>query len=111
MGKLRVYCLKTLKNLSIYPLGNTPSAPSVGDVALEHSGGVRPSHGEYGEVECAERGVEHGHVARCWVKLALVEGDIEVEGGIDRSPSEIFSDDVGVGGHRSVLDGDCVQRL
>ena len=30
MGKLRVYCLKTLKKLSAYPLGNTPSAPSVG---------------------------------------------------------------------------------
>ena len=29
MGKLRVYCLKTLKKLSNYPLGNTPSAPSV----------------------------------------------------------------------------------
>ena len=28
MGKLRVYCLKTLKKLSIYSLGNTPSAPS-----------------------------------------------------------------------------------
>ena len=28
MGKLRVYCLKTLKKLSIYPLSNTPSAPS-----------------------------------------------------------------------------------
>ena len=28
MGKLRVYCLKTLNELSIYPLGNTPSAPS-----------------------------------------------------------------------------------
>ena len=28
MGKLRVYCLKTLKKLSIYPLGKTPSAPS-----------------------------------------------------------------------------------
>ena len=28
MGKLRVYWLKTLKKLSIYPLGNTPSAPS-----------------------------------------------------------------------------------
>ena len=25
---MRVYCLKTLKKLSIYPLGNTPSAPS-----------------------------------------------------------------------------------
>ena len=29
MGKLRVYCLKALNKLSIYPLGNTPSAPSV----------------------------------------------------------------------------------
>ena len=29
MGKWRVYCLKTLKKLSIYPLGKTPSAPSV----------------------------------------------------------------------------------
>ena len=28
VGKLRVYCLKTLNKLSIYPLGNTPSAPS-----------------------------------------------------------------------------------
>ena len=26
---MRVYWLKTLKKLSIYPLGNTPSAPSV----------------------------------------------------------------------------------
>ena len=25
---MRVYCLKTLNKLSIYPLGNTPSAPS-----------------------------------------------------------------------------------
>ena len=31
MGKLRVYCLKTLNKLSIYPLGNTPSAPSIKD--------------------------------------------------------------------------------
>ena len=29
MGKLRVYYLKTLNKLSIYSLGNTPSAPSV----------------------------------------------------------------------------------
>ena len=29
MGKLRVYWLKSLNKLSIYPLGNTPSAPSV----------------------------------------------------------------------------------
>ena len=83
----------------------------VGDIALEHSGGVHPSHGEYGEAECTERGVEHGHVMRCWMKLALVKGNVEVEGGIDRSSSEIFSDDVGVGRHRGVLDSDCVQWL
>ena len=29
MGKLRVYWLKALNKLSIYPLDNTPSAPSV----------------------------------------------------------------------------------
>ena len=34
MGKLRVYCLKTLNKLSIYPLGNTPSAPSVDEVTM-----------------------------------------------------------------------------
>ena len=28
MGKLRVYCLKALNKLSIYPLSNTPSVPS-----------------------------------------------------------------------------------
>ena len=33
MGKLRVYCLKALNKLSIYPLGNTPSAPSVSALA------------------------------------------------------------------------------
>ena len=33
MGKLRVYCLKTLNKLLIYPPGNTPSAPSVSWVA------------------------------------------------------------------------------
>ena len=34
MGKLRVYCLKTLNKLSIYPLGNTPSAPSAIDATF-----------------------------------------------------------------------------
>ena len=34
MGKLRVYCLKTLNKLSIYPLGNTPSAPSVSRLTM-----------------------------------------------------------------------------
>ena len=34
MGKLRVYCLKTPNKPSIYPLSNTPSAPSVWHQAL-----------------------------------------------------------------------------
>ena len=36
MGKLRVYWLKTLNKLSIYPLDNTPSAPSVYGNQLGH---------------------------------------------------------------------------
>ena len=45
MGKLRVYWLKTLKKLSIYPLGNTPSAPSASSVcgSLTHSSRTPPS--------------------------------------------------------------------
>ena len=35
MGKLRVYCLKTLNKLSIYPLGNTPSVPSDSNCARD----------------------------------------------------------------------------
>ena len=35
---MRVYCLKTLKKLSIYPLGNTPSAPSEEIAVNEGSG-------------------------------------------------------------------------
>ena len=52
MGKLRVYCLKTLNKLSIYPLGNAPSAPSV----LHRSQLVRDEEDAEGEV--AEDAVE-----------------------------------------------------
>ena len=45
------------------------------------------------------------------MKLALVGGYVEVEGGVDGTTSEVFSDNVGVGGHSSILDGDSVQRL
>ena len=38
MGKLRVYCLKTLNKLSIYSLGNTPSAPSASCQASVYDG-------------------------------------------------------------------------
>ena len=43
MGKLRVYCLKTLNKLSIYPLGNTPSAPSEGGALI----GIEVVTGEF----------------------------------------------------------------
>ena len=53
MGKLRVYCLETLNKLSIYPLGNTPSAPSVTSptcVIKQHMQyqGVTPSNSKGG---------------------------------------------------------------
>ena len=45
------------------------------------------------------------------MELVLVEGYLEVEGGVDGTTSEVFSDNVGVGGHSSILDGDSIQRL
>ena len=46
MDILRVYCLKTLNKLSIYPLGNTPSAPSVfnqhPEIRLQKASGIPP---------------------------------------------------------------------
>jgi len=35
LGKVWVNCLKSLKNPSIYPLGKTPSAPSVDEYRRE----------------------------------------------------------------------------
>ena len=55
MGKLRVYCLKTLNKLSIYPLGKTPSAPSVYGL-LHHGQLVRDEEDVEGEI--AEDAVE-----------------------------------------------------
>ena len=52
MGKLGVYCLKTLNKLSIYLLGNTPSAPSV----LHRGRLVRDEEDAEGEI--AEDAVE-----------------------------------------------------
>ena len=46
MGKLRVYCLKTLNKLSIYSLGKTPSAPSVLELGWEQTeASTRVAHG------------------------------------------------------------------
>ena len=52
---MRVYCLKTLNKLSIYPLGNTPSAPSV--YRLMHRGRL-PRDEEDVEEEIVEDAVE-----------------------------------------------------
>ena len=53
---MRVYCLKTLKKLSIYPLGNTPSAPSVRRVdSLEASGSGTVSEDELLELKRTRR--------------------------------------------------------
>ena len=55
MGKLRVYCLENLNKLSIYPLGNTPSAPSV--YRLLHRGRLVQDEEDV-EGEIAEDAVE-----------------------------------------------------
>ena len=62
-------------------------------------------------MESTKGGVEGSHVMRVRVKLALVERYVEVEGGVDGTTSKVFSDNVGVGRHSSILDGDGVQRL
>lgn len=45
------------------------------------------------------------------MKLALVKGDIKVQGGVDRPSGEVLRNEVGVRGQRSVLDRHRVQRL
>ena len=45
------------------------------------------------------------------MKLALVERYVEVKGGVDGVTSEVFGNNVGVGRHSSIFDGDSVQRL
>ena len=72
---------------------------------------VSPTHQEDCESEGTERGVEGSHVARFLVKLALVEGYIEVESGVDRSGSKVLGNDLGIGRHRGVVNCDCIQRL
>ena len=46
MGKLRVYCLKTLNKLSIYSLGNTPSAPSETQLLMRDIASIEETGGE-----------------------------------------------------------------
>ena len=45
------------------------------------------------------------------MKLPLVERDVEVESGVDRSCGEIFSNNIGVRRHSGVADSNCVQGL
>ena len=63
MGKLRVYWLKALNKLSIYPLGNTPSAPSEKACA----GAARKGNGRGDEDEKDEEETKchrHGRLTR-----------------------------------------------
>ena len=43
------------------------------------------------------------------MELMLVEGNIEVEGSVDRSPSEVFGDNVCIWRHSGVADCDCIE--
>ena len=45
------------------------------------------------------------------MELSLIKGNVEIQRHIDRTTSEDLSDDVCVGWHRSVPNGDSVQRL
>ena len=73
MGNLRVYCLKTLNKLSIYPLDNTPSAPSVRGCKLSREGkreqGRKPLHTEW--TQCAMRAQRDGCIPS---KLSMQPG-------------------------------------
>ena len=70
VGKLRVYCLKALKKLSIYPLGNTPSAPSVKRTRRAAFGGQVVDESEDEDEEVQAGGSEDGD-------------EDEIEGGDD----------------------------
>ena len=58
---MRVYCLKTRNKLSIYPLGNTPSAPSV------HSdqAGFIKGRSIFDQVKLAKLTLDYGKIAKC----------------------------------------------
>ena len=86
---MRVYYLKTLKKLSIYPLGNTPSAPSVG-----HS----QEDWEWVEVEEALKnwrnwgkpGTRYGHLPVVEEKLLRRVDSPEVLGSEEISEAELL---------------------
>ena len=71
MGNLRVYCLKTLKKPSIYPLGKIPSAPSDKD----------PKGREGGQGETVRSGGEGNEI-----RSVRPEGGEENEIGFPREP-------------------------
>ena len=93
MGKLRVYCLKTLNKLLIYPLGNTPSAPSVGK-NMGHSQEDR----EWAEVEEALKnwrnwgkpGTGYGHLPVVEEKLLRRVDSPEASGSEAISEAELL---------------------
>ena len=119
MGKLRVYCLKTLNKLSIYPLGNTPSAPS--DSGQRARRGGRSDRRGYGGVahmqpstvprrEYPDRCVREQSRLRRFAKLGLAgEETGDDESGSDSSHAEEFRFGVGFKRDgRHIRNGGCV---
>ena len=45
------------------------------------------------------------------MKLPLIKRDVEIQGGIDQTTSKVFSNNIGVGWHSSIANGNCVQGL
>jgi hypothetical protein len=84
---------------------------NVGDVALKNSRRVCPTHRQNCESKRAKRSIESRQISRVRMELSLIEGDVEIQGRINRSTSEVLSDDIGVRRHSSVLNCHCIQRL
>ena len=83
----------------------------MGNVSLENSQRVSPTHGKYCEMEGAERSVIGSHVSGVLVELTLVKGNIEVESSVDKSSGEVFGNNVSIWRHSSVADCNSIQRL
>ena len=70
MGKLRVYCLKTLNKLSIYPLGNAPSAPSVPHVVMNNT---TMECGTLIGIQTMVSELVTGHLTNCVTEVRVVQ--------------------------------------
>ena len=79
------------------------------NVTLENSWRVSLAHGEHCESEGAKRGIESSHISGVLMELTLVEGDIEVKGSVDRSPGEVFSDNIYIWRHSGIVNCNCIE--